>query len=66
MAEIELEKKLRLERNQKNNELEHTGTNGLKYGKYVFVEGKQSEDFYWGIRNSKIQRIKIKTNNQSN
>ena len=63
-AEIEIEKKLRLERNQKNSELEFNGSNGMKFGKFSFSQGKQPEDFYWGIRNSKLQRIKIKTNNQ--
>ena len=63
IAELEVEKKLRSERNKKNNELEHTGSNGLKFGKHSFSEGKQPEDFYWGIRNSKLLRVKIKSNN---
>ena len=59
-AELEVEKKLRLERNQKNSELEHTGSNGMKFGKFTFTDGGQAENFYWGIRNAKLQRIKIR------
>ena len=62
IAELDLEKKLRAERNQKNSELEFTGTSGMKYGKFSFSDGKQPEEFYWGIRNSKLQRIKIPKN----
>ena len=50
-----LKKKLRTERNQKNNELEYTGSKGLKYGKYSFAEGKHPEEFYRGIRNGKLK-----------
>ena len=60
-----MEKKLKSERNKKNNELEHTGSSGLKFGKHSFFEGKQPEDFYWGIRNSKLQRVKIKSINSN-
>ena len=63
IAELEVEKKLRAERNHKNSELEHTNANGLKFGKFSFSEGKEPEDFYWGIRNAKLQRVKIKSNN---
>ena len=58
-AELEMEKKLRTERNQKNNELEYTGDNNLKFGKHSFADGKEPENFYWGIRSGKLQRIKI-------
>ena len=63
IAEHELEKKLRLDRDPKDNELEHTGSNVLKHGKYVIIK---LEDFYWGIRSSKLLQIKIKTINQIN
>ena len=62
-AELEVEKKLRAERNQKNSELEHTCAKGMNFAKFTFSEGKQPEDFNWGIRITKIQRIKIKPNN---
>ena len=62
-AELEVEKELRSQRNRKNNELEHTGNNGMKFGKHNFTLGGQLENFYWGIRNAKLQRIKIRDEN---
>jgi hypothetical protein len=57
-AQLDNEKRLRTERNKKNDELEQMGPNGLKYGLYTFTDGNESK-FYWGIRNGKLKRIKV-------
>jgi hypothetical protein len=56
-AQTEREKTLRLERNTKNRNLDHTGENNLKYGTMV-VDGKEVK-FYWGIRSGELKKIKF-------
>jgi cell division protein FtsI/penicillin-binding protein 2 len=56
-AQLDNEKRLRIERNKKNEALEQTGPNGLKYGLQTSTDGNQFK-FYWGIRNGELKRIK--------
>jgi hypothetical protein len=58
IAQMEQEKKLRLERNEKNKALEFTGDNNLKYGRQIFADGKESK-YYWGIRSGEFRKIKF-------
>jgi hypothetical protein len=58
-AQLELEKKLRKERNEKNSSLPETGPNNLKYGLHVFGDSGVESKFYWGIRNGELKKIKV-------
>lgn len=56
-AERELDKKLRIERNERNNKLTETisGVDNLKFGKYP-----DGSFFYWGIRDGAVKKINLK------
>jgi hypothetical protein len=56
-AQLDIEKKLRTERNDKNKALEFTGQNG-QYGKQKLRDGSESK-FYWGIRSGELRKIKF-------
>jgi hypothetical protein len=56
-VQLEIEKKLRTERNDKNKALEFTGQNG-QYGKQKLRDGSESK-FYWGIRSGELRKIKF-------
>ena len=53
-AERQAERKLRAERNRKNNELEHSD------GKFKFGLDDQKRKFYYGIRSGIVKRILIR------
>jgi methionine synthase II (cobalamin-independent) len=55
-APLDMEKKLRTERNEKNKNLKFAGENGLRYGKQTRSDGKESK-FYWGVRSGELKKI---------
>jgi hypothetical protein len=55
-TQLEIEKKLRTERNEKNKNLKFAGENGLRYGKHTRSDGKESK-FYWGVRSGELKKI---------
>jgi hypothetical protein len=57
-TQLDIEKRLRTERNDKNKSLSYTGPNGLKYGKQTLSDGSESK-FYWGIRSGELKKIKF-------
>lgn len=56
------EKKNRKDRDELNQQLRY-GTGHSKYDLFKFENSGKEEKFYWGIRDDKLKRIKIKENN---
>ena len=58
-AQVEQEKKLTLDRNERNSKLSEIGRNNFKYGVYKFGQDLNDSKFFWGIRNGDLGRIKV-------
>ena len=58
-AQLEANKKQRLDRNELNAKFTLFGTNGLNYGLHKFGNDEAPSKFFWGIRNNEIRKIKI-------
>ena len=59
IAQLDEDKKLRTDRNERNSKLPHAGVNGLKHGLHKFNGDVAESKFYWGIRNKELRKIKI-------